>query len=208
MLIVDLDDTLFETRSIAPSTFKPALEPIERFGKAHYSADLFQKMVEDLWSYPFDLVAGKYGIPLAIQDEFYKILATMNYQLNINPFNDYKALKEIDRRKILVTTGVRKLQEAKIDSLEIESDFEAIFIDDPKDEARKHKIGWFRDIIGRYRSSPSEIWVIGDNPEAELKAGKTLGMRTVQRLKQHGTRADTADHAIRTFFELKAIIEE
>ena len=96
------------------------------------------------------------------------------------PFKDYASVKEMDCRKFLVTTGITKLQQAKITALFNDEDFDEIIIDDPYKENRLGKKNIFSDIAYRYNLKPSQIWIIGDNPDSEIAAGNALGMNTVQ----------------------------
>jgi len=87
--------------------------------------------------------------------------------LNIKAFEDYKVIKTFRKKKVLVTTGLRPLQLAKIKALGIENDFEEI--DDPRLIPRTHKIDIFAQILLNSGKKVEDIWVIGDNPESEIK---------------------------------------
>ena len=51
------------------------------------------------------------------------------------------------------------------------------------------------------------MYLIGDNPESEIKAGKKLGMRTIQRKSDSKVSSKYSDYEIESFEELKEIIK-
>ena len=207
MLIFDLDDTLFPTRSMDASIFEPVIESLKRHYRLNRSESSSEAVISELWSNPIDTVFSKYETPPSVIAQFYNGLAQIDYNvLSIQPFADYQVLSKISRRKILVTTGLKELQSGKIEALGIGSDFESIHIDDPRAEPRKYKLDIFQHVLKVNNITPQEVWVIGDNPNSELKAGKQLGMNTIQRLSPSKTPSGYADFHINTFEELKAIL--
>ena len=208
LLILDLDDTIFPTQSMNPDTFRPVFEIIEHFAQQRVPPADGQQIIQDLWRYPFDTVAQTYQIPDRVKQEFFTTLDQIDYQLQIETFADYSILKALPIPKILVTTGFRNLQLAKIAALGIEPDFEQIHIDDPRAEPRIHKQGIFQQILNDQWYSAEQIWVIGDNPASELQAGKALGMRTVQRLGTEKQRAPWVEFELRSFAELEEVFKK
>ena len=207
MLILDLDDTIFQTNSINPEIFESAFSIIHNYYHSRETGIPIEKMITALWSQPHDLVFSKYKTPTYIISEFYTQISTINYStLNIKTFDDYKWIRNNSKRKILVTTGLKELQLAKIKALGIESDFEAIKIDDPRLHPRQHKLDIFKQILKETAIAPKEIWVIGDNPDSEIKAGKQLGMNTVQRKSSSKKSSLFADYEIDSFAELIEIL--
>ena len=206
MLILDLDNTIFQTNSINPAHFQPAIKIIEQYFVTEYGAEKSALIKNDLWHLSFDVIVQKYKIPEEVQAEFYCVFDSLEYDMNIQPYADYPALQAIDKKKILVTTGFQKLQKAKITALDIRKDFEQIYIDDPRDLNRIYKQGIFEQILQQEKISPNEVWVIGDNPESELIAGKALGMRTIHRVKSENIKSDYADYSITSFQELEEIL--
>lgn len=208
MLIIDLDDTIFHTQSMDPKIFDSAISVIKNY---YHSNELIVKgneLIAELWLRPTDDVFSEYGTPKEIVAKFYQAIAKIDFnELDIQAFDDYKAIASIALSKVLVTTGLRELQWAKIKALGIESDFEAIYIDDPRDQPRRHKINIFKQILEETQKAPEEIWIIGDNPESEIKAGKALKMNTIQRKSPSKPSSKYADYEIDTFEELKKIIK-
>lgn len=206
LLIVDLDDTIFETKSMNPKIFQPVMDIIEDYFTTHFGATKTQTVLADMWKFPFDVVVKKHAIPTIIQDQITRKLDSLEYELNISVFDDYAYLKQLTYPKILVTTGFPKLQYTKLKALNITDDFEAIYIDNPLDKNRKYKQGIFQEIQARKGIESQHTWVIGDNPNSELIAGSNLGMRTIQRLKRGEDKASFVDYGISTFRELGQIL--
>jgi len=207
VLILDLDDTIFETKSMNSKIFDSAISLIKNYYERSDSAVKSEEIIADLWSYPIDVVFVKYNTRKPLINEFYKRIEAIDFQkLDIKTFEDYKELRTLTENKMLVTTGFKKLQWAKIKALSIENDFDQIYIDDPRSTPRNHKIDIFRQILIETKKKPKEIWVIGDNPESEIKAGKELGMKTIQRKSKSKNLSEFADYKIESFYELRSII--
>lgn len=206
MLILDLDDTIFETKSMSNTSFSAIVTLIEKLLIPKIGDQIVNQLIEELWHRPFDYVMDKYRIDLLEQNQISAAINQLEYNLKISTFADYSYLQRFDIEQILVTTGFPKLQYAKLDALGIRNDFKAIHIDDVTIKDRPHKKGIFQKIIANTKKLPHQIWVIGDNPSSELKAGKELGLRTIQRLKDGDVLSENAEFGITTFVELKDII--
>ena len=207
-LIYDLDDTIIPTRSIPSSTFKPVFDAIKHANKGVVHPNLLEQAFDDLWRMPFDIVASNFGFTDSMIMAGRQALLNTDYQLTLVPFDDYQVVKEIMCKRFLVTTGITKLQQAKINSLFKDGDFDEIIIDDPYQENRLGKQKIFADIAKRHQIEAAQMWIIGDNPESELKAGNTLGMTTVQILRPGIKRTENSTYIINTFHELKDLIEK
>jgi putative hydrolase of the HAD superfamily len=208
MLILDLDDTIFETKSMNPRIFDSAVSLIQAHYEQHYSQAKSKEIITELWSYPVDVVFAKHHTAETLIQKFYQKIEEIDFrELEIKPFEDYREIQKLDEQKVLVTTGLKELQYAKIKALGIESDFDEIFIDDPRTIPRRHKIDIFRQILQETKIECQEFWVIGDNPESEIKAGKALGMKTIQRKSKGQKPSELADYKIESFEELERIIK-
>ena len=206
MLLLDLDDTIFPTRSIPPQRVQRSIDVCEAALRPRFGPAQTATIIAKLWHRPFDVVMQHFAIPPTTQAAIAQRIRHLSFTLEIQPFPDYPQLLDLPFRRVLVTTGFTKLQEAKIEGLGIAADFEAIYIDDPTEAERRHKIGWFQSILAHYQISPATCWVIGDNPDSELRAGKALGMNTIQRLGPETQAAPLADYSIRSFVDLKTIL--
>ena len=173
-LIIDLDDTIFPTGSIDKNLMRPFFDKLEEANDV-LSREDFAKAKEALWKRPFHEVAASFAFSDKMISEGLETLNVIEFNLQINPFDDYKDLQAVDREKYLVTTGIKKLQRAKIESLGISGDFKEIIIDDPTVEAGG-KLRIFKSILERYGYQSEELLVREDNPKSEIKAGRSLGM--------------------------------
>jgi len=207
-LIYDLDDTIIPTRLIPSSTFKLVFDAIKQANKGVVHPNLLEQAFDDLWRMPFDIVASNFGFTDLMIMAGRQALLNTDYQLSLVPFDDYQVVKEIMCKRFLVTTGITKLQQAKINSLFKDGDFDEIIIDDPYQENRLGKQKIFADIANRHQIEAAQMWIIGDNPESEIKAGNTLGMTTVQILRPGIKRTENSTYIINTFHELKDLIEK
>lgn len=208
MLILDLDDTIFETKSMNPRIFDSAMAVIGNHYETYHSKAKSEEIINALWSYPIDIVFKKYNVEEVLINQFYQMVNEIDFrELEIKTFEDYKELKKLDARKTLVTTGLKELQYAKIKALGIENDFEGIFVDDPRVVPRRTKIDIFRQLLADTKLAPHQFWVIGDNPESEIKAGNELGMKTIQRTSKSKELSKLADYKIDSFEELEAILK-
>ena len=90
----------------------------------------------------------------------------------------------------------------------IEELFDEIIIeanDDPLNRKGKKQI--FQELMEKYGWLPWEIMVVGDNPYSELKAGKELGMITVQTLRPDVFSVDGFDHYVSGISEIIELLE-
>jgi putative hydrolase of the HAD superfamily len=207
LLIFDLDDTLFETKSINKKSVKPIFDKFGGLLIKRYGMEMSEKIVSEFWKLPFDFVAQKYKFNNNLNSEFASLVNEYEYQLNIKTFEDFGIIQSLQQEKILVTTGFLKLQNAKIRDLGIEKEFGEIYIDDILDPKRIHKKGIFKNILLEKNINPNLIYVIGDNPNSELKAGFELDLNTIQVSKFGQEKSDYAKHCITDFNELITILK-
>ncbi len=206
MLILDLDDTIFETKSIAPESVKSITEVFTHYLEPILGRTQAEAAMTMLWHRPFSVVMDRFGIRTEAQFELAQLIHKLDFELEIETYPDYAELLQLPFPRVLVTTGFTNLQMAKIRALNIANDFAAIFIDDPTEKNRRHKQGIFTGLLQDYEVPAQAFWVIGDNPDSEIKAGHNLKMRTVQRLKAGEPKAAIAEYGIHSFAELPAIL--
>jgi len=205
-IIFDLDDTIFQTKSIHKKTIDPFFEHLSENLQPLYQQEQILCIMDDLWKYSWDVVLDSYKIPKDVFVRSIKILETLPLDLKISPYPDYQFLKNLKADKFLVTTGLTHLQEAKINALNIKNDFNKIFINDRLIEP-KTKLDIFKEIIDNYSLVPSKTFVVGDNPHAEIEAGNSLNLTTIQILRNGAVKGNNARHYIHSFEELKHIIQ-
>ena len=178
-LIFDLDNTIYPVNSIADNLFAKLFQVLDDNETIinNGDADMINKIKEEMTRRPFQYIADKYRLNEEIRKQMTQALKTMNYDLPMQPFEDYKHLREIPLDKFLVTTGFIKLQYSKVKQLGIEGDFKEIFIVDP--ETGKHtKRDTFAEIMKKYSYQREELLIIGDDPDSEIKAALELGIDT------------------------------
>ena len=206
-VIYDLDNTIFPTQSIPETTFQPVFDAIKKANEGLLSKSCLEKAFIDLWHRPIDVVATEYGFSDQMIAAGKSALINTDYKFTLSPFDDFQVIKKIPGKRILVTTGITKLQQAKINSLFKAGDFDEVIIDDPYQNNRLGKEKIFASIAERLQLCPEQVWVIGDNPDSEIAAGNALGMVTVQILRPGIVRSNGAEHVITSFYELKDLVD-
>ena len=207
MLILDLDNTIFETRSMDKSSFAIIIDMIRDLLTGKIGNNKVNALIEEFWHKSFDVVMNNFNVAVSIQKCLVDKINSLEFNLDISTYEDYHHLHNLGIEQVLVTTGFRSLQLAKVKALGIEQDFREIHIDNPYEEVRLYKKGIFEKIIENLNYSPKEIWVIGDNPESELKAAHELGLRTIQRIRPDDSKSTYAEYDISSFEELRQIIK-
>jgi len=203
-LILDLDDTIFPTNSIDLNLVKPFFDTLEDANDVLTKEDL-QKVKQEILEKPFAIVAKNYGFSERMINRSVSALNKVKLNSDLKTYSDYSYLRNLKFEKFLVTTGIRKFQLAKIESLNISNDFDEIFIDDPMEQLGG-KLAIFKTLMKKYDYLPKEMLVIGDNPESEIQAGKELGSHTLRIDRNEMT--ITSDHdAIQSFSEINEWIK-
>lgn len=197
-IIYDLDNTIYPVHSIAESLFEPFLELLSEYPE--HDADI-ARIKDDMMRKPFQLVATEHHFNDELINRAITLLQTMTYQGEINYFDDYPAIKNINAERFLVTTGFYNLQYSKIHGMGIEDDFAEIHVVDPL-TSTKTKKDVFADIMQRHHYKTEEVLVVGDDPESEIKAALALGIDTVLYDKTNRYVQHTALYKITSFSEL------
>jgi len=205
-LIFDLDETILPSGAVPDDTFNPLQNAIRNANEGALSDNDLEKAFEEMKRISIDVVAEEYGFSKKMNLAAKESLIKTDYQFQLSPFNDYKVIQELPGLKFLVTTGVTKFQQAKIDALNIQNHFEEVIIDDIYQPERLGKKKIFSRIAHKYQLTPEQVWIIGDNPDSEIKAGIELGMNTVQRLSKGMKVSENANYTISSFYELKEIL--
>jgi len=200
-IIYDLDNTIYPVSSIGDKLFGPVFDLIAASGKHNESLDDIRKAIMRT---PFRLVAQRHGFSDELTQQGIHLQEAMDYQGEILPFEDYPEIRHIPGERFLVTTGFRTMQLSKIRQLGIDEDFKEIHVVNPVETSKKEV---FADILRRYSYNPEEVLVIGDDPESEIAAAKALGIPTVLYDKTDSFGEKEADHKIKHFSELAAIIQ-
>jgi len=175
-IILDLDNTIYPVSSIADHLFNELFNFLDQH-IAGEGIDHINKAKEDLKRIPYQKVADKYQFSETVKNKGLELLNNIEYKLPMQPFDDYKHIREANITKFLVTTGFTKLQWSKVKMLNIEADFEAIHIVDPELSPLTKK-DIFASILEKYNYQPEDVLIIGDDPESEIKAASELGIDT------------------------------
>lgn len=209
LIIFDLDETILPASSVPDSTFEPIMDAIRKANKGTITDKQLSKAFAEIKYLAIDVLSEKYGFSKAMDTAAKEALCNTEYNFELEPYQDYETIKKIPGIKVLVTSGVVKLQQAKLDALQIESDFNEVVIDDIYAAKRLGKKDLFSGIADKYKMQPDQVWIVGDNPDAEINAGNELGMITVLRVNDDQAEiSGEPTFTISTFKELKKLITE
>ena len=175
-IILDLDNTIYPVSSIAEYLFNKVFEFLDSLAN-ELSIDEIDKAKEEMKRRPYQWVADKYNFSEAAKNKGLDLLKNLEYDLPMQPYEEYKYISDTKIVKFLVTTGFTKLQRSKIKLLGIEHDFKAIYIVDPEVSPETKK-DIFAIIMNTNDFKPEDLLIIGDDPESEIKAAITLGIDT------------------------------
>src|SRR5690554_560034 len=174
-IIFDLDNTIYPVSSIGKIKFADLFKLIEEDGR--FWGDL-EDIKTKIQQTPFQEVANEHKFHKDLYSKSIDLLRDHEYKGPIEPFDDYKYIKNINCKKFLVTAGFTKLQWSKISKLELDKDFTECFVLDPE-KTDKTKKDIFVDILQKYSLQPDEVLVVGDDLDSEIKGGNELGIDTV-----------------------------
>ena len=208
VLIFDLDNTLSAASEVGSELVEPVIAAIRAANRGTLCEERLEQAFSDLWRLPFDEVAERHRFTPAMFEAGWDEYARIEIGKPMHGYADLKVLASMPAARFLVTSGFRRLQESKIDALGIRGLFAGIFIDAIDEPGRKGKLRIFRDILVGNRLAPTEVIVVGDNPESEIAAGNSLGMRTVQILRAGVARDPSAGYHVTDLNELLDLIRE
>lgn len=174
-IIFDLDNTIYPVPQIGAKLFAPVFELLEIDGR---SAHELEKIKDEIMRTPFQKVAKDHHFSEKLTNKSIDILKDLAYNGAIEPFADFEYVRNLPVDKFLVTTGFTKMQQSKIDKLELAKDFKEIHIIDPT-TSKKGKKDVFADIIQRHKYDKDDVMVVGDDVNSEIKAALELGVDAV-----------------------------
>jgi putative hydrolase of the HAD superfamily len=174
-IIVDLDNTIYLVSSIGEKLFKSLFQLITESGE--YKGD-YNQLRAEIMRTPFQKVADAFHFGASLKAEGIKLLENTSYDDTMEPVESYNYIRELPCKKFLVTTGFTKMQNSKINQLDLEKDFEKIFVIDPSLTTLTKK-DIFEKILADYGYTAEEVLVIGDDINSEIKAAQDLGIATV-----------------------------
>lgn len=203
--IFDLDNTLFDTRTIPRSITDPLFDALraDNHGEDAIAGDVLERAFEDSWSIPFPQVAAKHGLSSRLLRRWAELHQDIRFTAPLEPFDDVlEVLARITGHRILLTSGYPQVQHGKIDALGLRSFFDDILIDAADDPDRRGKQAMIAELMMRHQWQPNDLMVIGDSATSEITAGRNLGIATVQILRPGVIPTDLADYQILTLQEL------
>jgi putative hydrolase of the HAD superfamily len=201
-IILDLDNTIYPVPSIGDKLFAPLFQLIEEEGK--HVQDMYS-IRNEIMRKPFQQVAAHFHFSDDLTKRGTALLKDLKYDGKIEPFEDYQVVKKFPQDKFLVTTGFQKMQQGKVESLQLEPDFKAIHIIDP-DTTTLTKKDVFAAIIKTYGYANKEVLVVGDDIHSEIKAAQELGIDAVLYDKYHRQPANNSVPKISDFSQLEVYL--
>ena len=172
-LFLDLDDTIFPS-DIPYEAFSALFDILDEVNDS-VPPDLLPLVKRELFSHTFHEVSSKYAFSRKMILGYFNHMKNMTFRFNIRPYPDYHVVQQLPHSKYLITSGSRLVQQAKINALGISADFRKICYDDRFDGSRGKK-HLFTNLLEEEGLTGTEVLVIGDNPESEIKAAKNIGL--------------------------------
>jgi putative hydrolase of the HAD superfamily len=205
-LILDLDNTIYPAASISEKLFSSLFDLMNKY-KEQIGDEELEKAKEELSKKPFQKIAESYNFPDELKEKGTALLRELTYNGPIKAFDDYQYVKPLPFDKFLVTMGFTKMQQCKIDLLELDKDFKETIVNDP-DKTDNTKKEVFEKLLKDYGYQAEDVLSIGDDPESEITSAHKLGMPSVLYDPKDEFPADAATYKIRNFEELQGIIDK
>lgn len=205
--IFDLDNCLAAANEPGEQLYAPAFVAIRRANRGRLSEKELEAAFANVWRHPLDWVAQRHGFSAEMRAAGWQEFVRLEVAQPMHGYADLAVLPTLPWRRFLVTSGFRRLQESKIRALGLASWFEGIYVDAIDEAGRKHKRGWFEEIMAKHGLAAAEVLVVGDNPDSEIEAGNQLGLKTLQILRPGVPRGDNAKAYVRSLEELRRMIE-
>jgi FMN phosphatase YigB (HAD superfamily) len=200
--IIDLDNCVFDTRSMGRNVIAPVLASMAE-GIDFIPEETLNQIRIDLWSFSLEDIIAKHNIPDSIAKRARLAYRNLKAPPWSKCYDDVNLLKNIRIRKILVTSGYSKFQWSKIEVTGIKGLFDEIIIESVDNPLiRKGKLRIFKELLEQNSWPCREVMVVGDSAFSELKAGKELGTITVQTLRPDVRKVDGFNHYVCDFNEL------
>ncbi len=207
IFILDLDNTLFDTRSI-PAEIIDRLHFRLRIANEESRAvppEILEQAINDTWYAPFSVVCDKYSLPEMLRSIWNEWQETVSFDQPLPLYPDVwsslQTLRDQGHRLCLLTSGYRRLQRAKIEALGITRFFDEIHID-AVDESGSGKAAIISELLLSGKWIREDLLIVGDSATNEIEAGVRLGISTVQILRPGVVATELADRHIYSLLEL------
>lgn len=175
VLLLDLDNTIYPVAPYGDHIFTSFMQMIMDSGEQD---DALEDIKKEIMRRGFLVVAEKFSFSKQLTEKGNELFKKLRYNGPIQAFEDYRIVKDLPHDKYLVTAGYKNFQQDKIDLLSLNSDFKEVHIVDASTTSMTKK-EVFANILERHHYDPSEVLIIGDDIESEIKAGKELGIDAV-----------------------------
>jgi uncharacterized cofD-like protein len=190
-VLFDLDDTLFDcTGMLVEAARRRAARSLADAGLPCSEEEAYQLQADLQKVYGprcnvFERIAERYNLDESVVDKALEAYNSDEVE-GIEPFDDVIPtlvhLRKEGYKLALVTTGVHRRQERKIDLLRLRPYFDQIEINDSERGLITHLC--FQHVIEELGIRGDQAVIVGDRIYSELRIGKSFGMTSVQML--HG----------------------
>jgi len=209
-VFLDLDDTLLDTAGILlgparleagaamvaaglPGTPAAAAEGLARLARSNPGEDPFALLAEQMGADPMRVGVAGWGA-------FFKRKVPDAMPLMEGVPEALAALRARGVRLFLVTFGDVATQESKVRATGVAALVDRVVYEPLGPASDKGRA--FRGICAEEGLDPKSCAAIGDRPDAEIAAGRALGMFTVRvRRGEHAAMDGPADRTVATFAE-------
>lgn len=206
-IVLDLDNTLFDTRSIPESLTAGLFSAMRDANQGDDAINdaVLEMAFHDAWSIPFPVIADRYRLPERLLSVWSHFHDSLTFDEPLHPYPDVvEALQKLRDRNYflcLLTSGYQHVQSSKIKALRLEPFFDLILID-AVDHVHVGKEAILRDLLQSRKWQPEDVVVVGDSATSEIAAGGRLGIPTVQILRPGVTKTAAAGRHIHSLAEL------
>ena len=205
-IIFDLDNCLVPGDAIGRTAYDPAFEAIREANNGTLNDAELAAAFAEMWRHSVDDVARRHRFTPQMLAAGWQVFSRLEARAPMQGYADLGVLADLQVPRFLVTTGFRRLQESKIAALGLQEHFTEVRIDVVDEPGRKSKQHLFHEIQQAYRFASRQVLVVGDNADAEIRAGNNLGMTTVQILRPGVPFGDNATYHIHGLQELQAFL--
>ena len=201
-VIFDLDNCLAAADEAGEALFAPAFDAMRAANRGRLSEEELSAAFADCWRHALDHVASKHNFSDEMYRAGFEAFRRIEVKQPLRGYGDLHRVRTLPWKRILVTSGFRRLQESKIDALGIRAVFDEVHVHAIDEAHPRGKKETFEEILSRHGWRPEEVLVVGDNAESEIAAGNELGMKTVQTLRPGVPYAPAAGRHIKCLDEL------
>ncbi len=205
-IIFDLDNCLVPGNAIGPAAYEPAFDAIRKANNGTLSDAKLAAALDEMWRHSVDDVAQRHGFSPGMLAAGWAVFARLEARAPMQGYPDLGVIADLPVPRFLVTTGFRRLQESKIAALGLRVHFMEVRIDVVDEPGRKGKQQLFHEIQQAHQFASRQVLVVGDNADAEIRAGNNLGMTTVQILRAGVPFGSNAAHHIHGLQELQRFL--